>query len=333
MKVLLTHEKAATVKAGAEIFSGHLKKAFPGMKIIDYRSIKSQFTEPNSLFRVPVCARRLDNWFMKSGIRPDAILTNGMFGWSLKTSIPVINIQHGTLAAFAGSAMKKTTLNYWRTRFIYSRYERLSAQRADKVVSNSRFTSRMVKKYYGRNSSTINNAIDTEIIKPMKKERAKKLLGLEGRVGIFVGRPDYTKGFDIVKSLASRFNDITFLCVFPFPHQPGQKNIKTLSNIGHERMGAAYSAADFCINPSRFEGFGYAPLEALACNTPTITSRVGIFNDMKVEGSFLVKRNLPQDFAALINKIPEKVNSRKFIRKEFPLSRFKKEYNDMLTGL
>ena len=54
-----------------------------------------------------------------------------MYGWDLKVpGIPVINIQHGGYAAFAESAMKKYTPDYWRTKYIYAYFEKLSAKKA-----------------------------------------------------------------------------------------------------------------------------------------------------------------------------------------------------------
>ncbi|MBL7160301.1 MAG: glycosyltransferase family 4 protein [Candidatus Aenigmarchaeota archaeon] len=326
MKILLTNQQTSSVKGGTEIFSSHLKKAFPDLEIIDTRPFRQP--KPSPIFKEPILAKRLGNHILESGLAPEAIFTNGMFSWNLKTSAPVINIQHGTLAAFSEAALPKTSLAYWRTRYVYARYEKRAAQNASLVTSNSHFTAANVRRHYNCNSTVIHNAINTDLIRPIPKKRARKPLSLEGHVGIFVGRPDQTKGFDVVQSLARSLPETTFLCVFPFPYPEQLPNIRVLSNIEPKNIGTLYSAADFCVNPSRFDGFGYAPIEALACNTPVIASNVGVFKDMEIEGSWIA--NTPQDYPKLIKNLPEKITSRPFIRKTFPLKKFIKNYRNMI---
>jgi glycosyltransferase involved in cell wall biosynthesis len=331
MKVLLTLTSSSSVRGGVEIFSSHLKKAVPGLEIVDYDSIRPQFREPFPLLKNPVYAKRLDEWFMKNSnaYRPEIVFTNGMDGWNLKASLgcPVINIQHGTFAAFAEKAMKKTSPNYWRIRHIYARYERLSAAKATRIIANSPFTRENLKKYYRLESGVINNAVDTETIRPVKN--ARKILGLpeDKDIGIFVGRPDYTKGFDIVEAVAEKFPDMIFLCITPFPFRPRPRNMLAFSGLPHKKLCVYYSAADICINPSRFEGFGYVPLESLACNTPVIGNPTGVFASFKVTGFSPVERNVPEFYFKKLTDVlssPEK--SRHEIKKLFSFRQFSKAY-------
>lgn len=332
MKFLLTYATSSLVKGGTEIFSTHLKKTFPDLTVLDYHTIRSHFSGSLPFLKEPLSAKRLTQWFLTQIPEiPDTIFTNGMFGWNLNVPCPVINIQHGTYAALAEHALKKSSLNYWRTRYIYSHYERLSAKKATKVIANSRLTQQFVKKFYMRESTVIHNAIDIDNLPALPKNKARKSLSLpEGMIGIFVGRPDYAKGFDIIEHIASMRENITFLCITPTPFQPRHKNIIPLSNIPHEKLTTFYSAADFCINPSRFDGFGYVPLESLACNTPVLTNKVGVFNDMDIEGSYIVRKNTPDEYDRIISNLPEKTQSRAFIRKTFSFRKFKRNYRSLL---
>lgn len=343
MKVLLTLANSKDVKAGVEVLNSQLKKVFPDLAIIDFKSLSKKYKikEPGfSLTKEPKMAQKLDKWFMQNydKYKPDIVFSNGMYGWDLDRKIikaKTITIQHGGFAAFANKAMKKTSLNYWRIRYIYSNYEKRNCQKSDMIVSNSEFTRYNIKKYYKVDSTVINNAIDTDLMKPVGKLKARKLLGIpeEARVAIFVGRPDYSKGFDIIKKLAKLSKDIVFISITNPKTSLGEKNIIEFSDVNQNRLGLFYSASDFCLFPSRFEGFGYVPLESLACNTPVIGNPVGIFRDIKINGAYQV--NSIREYLEAIKTIntENKINSRAFIKKHFPFEKFKKEYRALAKEL
>jgi len=48
-----------------------------------------------------------------------------------------------------------------------------------------------------------------------------------------------------------------------------------LGAVEHERMPLFYNAADVCVVPSYYESFSLVAVEALACGTPVVASRVG----------------------------------------------------------
>jgi len=60
-----------------------------------------------------------------------------------------------------------------------------------------------------------------------------------------------------------------------------------------------YSAAQVCVVPSHYESFGMVALEAMACGTPVIASRVGglAFTVKDGQTGFLVPSNDPQALA------------------------------------
>ena len=59
-----------------------------------------------------------------------------------------------------------------------------------------------------------------------------------------------------------------------------------LGNQPERSLVALYSAADILLNPtiSVTENFGYTPVEAMACGTPVVCSRIGGLKDTVVEG-------------------------------------------------
>ena len=83
-------------------------------------------------------------------------------------------------------------------------------------------------------------------------------------------------------------------------HDLGISNsVKFLGTIDQEQLPTYYNAADICVMPSYYESFGLVALEAMACGTPVIASRVGgiptVVKDMKT--GYLVKWRRPEPFA------------------------------------
>ncbi|HSQ26905.1 MAG TPA: glycosyltransferase family 1 protein [Anaerolineales bacterium] len=61
-----------------------------------------------------------------------------------------------------------------------------------------------------------------------------------------------------------------------------------------------YNLAQVFVYPSRYEGFGFPPLEAMACGTPTITSAVSAMLDHVGQAAVLVEPDNPQALSAAI---------------------------------
>jgi glycosyltransferase involved in cell wall biosynthesis len=55
---------------------------------------------------------------------------------------------------------------------------------------------------------------------------------------------------------------------------PDAETIRRLGHVGDDDLVALLSGADVLLYPSRYEGFGLPPLEALACGTPAVASDI-----------------------------------------------------------
>ncbi|HEY8744472.1 MAG TPA: glycosyltransferase, partial [Chloroflexota bacterium] len=145
--------------------------------------------------------------------------------------------------------------------------------------------------------------VDTSIFKPRDRRRARADLGLAGKQLVFsVGRIEPLKGMDtLVRATGLMLQEDPAL----------RDRLRVLIGGGHvddddpgggtevdrlheliERLGLAdvvqllgslpqvelpkyYAAADCVVVPSHYESFGLVAVEAMACGTPVVASRVG----------------------------------------------------------
>jgi glycosyltransferase involved in cell wall biosynthesis len=54
---------------------------------------------------------------------------------------------------------------------------------------------------------------------------------------------------------------------------PASARVLVLGRVGEQHLLALYRGADCLVYPSRYEGFGFPPLEAMACGTPVVCAR------------------------------------------------------------
>jgi D-inositol-3-phosphate glycosyltransferase len=147
--------------------------------------------------------------------------------------------------------------------------------------------------------------VDPNIFRPMRQADAREALGRDQceRIILFVGRIEQIKGIDVLlRALGLLFfrhpelrNDVCLLVVGgaldPGDDSPEIEKIEALRSLVHQhrmeanvsfvgsmdqqRLALFYAAADVCAVPSLTESFGLVALEAMACGTPVVGTRVG----------------------------------------------------------
>ena len=121
--------------------------------------------------------------------------------------------------------------------------------------------------------------VDINLFKPSNKQQTRKKLNLQNKkIVIFVGRIEYAKGSDIIFKLAKKNPEILFLLIGKLDNENKNKtkpkNIRIFPPQQSENLKDYYNAADLCFFPSRVEGFGLVPREAMACGTPALVSDI-----------------------------------------------------------
>jgi len=89
-------------------------------------------------------------------------------------------------------------------------------------------------------------------------------------------------------------------CLSEIRHELGLDDLVVfVGSRSQEALPFYYSAADACVMPSLYESFGMVALEAMACGTPVIASRVGglTFTVRDGETGFLVPDREPKALA------------------------------------
>jgi alpha-maltose-1-phosphate synthase len=154
------------------------------------------------------------------------------------------------------------------------RFETAGVLHADAVVAVSAFTAGSVQACLHpiRPPVVITNGIDVDYFTPAPKP---------ARIGtfklLFVGNLIRRKGFDLLPAIMRELGpgfELRYTGGLRTRHRlPEAPNVTPLGHLDRADLLHEYREADVLLFPTRFEGFGYAAAEALACGTPVVTSR------------------------------------------------------------
>jgi D-inositol-3-phosphate glycosyltransferase len=148
--------------------------------------------------------------------------------------------------------------------------------------------------------------VDLEMFRPIPHDAAMVAIGVEvpkdQRLILFVGRLDPVKGLETLLKAICRLTELEpelakdlclaviggdddndgsdiadeLECLDKLKDEVGlQDLVAFLGSRAQDTLAHYYSAAEVCVVPSHYESFGLVALEAMACGTPVIASRVG----------------------------------------------------------
>jgi len=200
------------------------------------------------------------------------------------------------------------------------RHERAIVRRADAMITASDHERLLLSRYYGAQETrmhTIPCGVDLELFQPRDRATARRQLGLgpDGPVLLWVGRLEKLKGVDILIQALAELDerDFTLLIVGGDERAASLKaelraqardagveaNVRFIGAVPHEELPSYYSAADVCVVPSYYESFGLVAVEAMACGTPVVASRVGGLVSTVTDGvtGYLIPWRCPEPFA------------------------------------
>jgi glycosyltransferase involved in cell wall biosynthesis len=209
--------------------------------------------------------------------------------WSLTNTAPLLApgvvVVHD-LAATVGPQWFAGSMR-WYARAVLS-----SARRADRVITVSgAIRDELVDHGVGRQQiSVVTPAVDPKFAPaaPETITDLRRRLGLHRDYVLLIGWADPRK--DAATAVAAHQRVVgdhphdlvlvgethpTFAPV-PLPSLP---SVRRIGHIGDADLIALMSGAKVLLYPSRYEGFGLPPLEALACGTPAVASNIAALRE------------------------------------------------------
>ncbi|RMD74841.1 MAG: glycosyltransferase, partial [Lentisphaerae bacterium] len=147
------------------------------------------------------------------------------------------------------------------------------------VIAVSSYLGEILRQRFGASVDVVTNGVDTNLFfhEPDPLLEKSKM----GRRAIVVlARADYRKGFDIARVVidllakGAHADSLLVWCVGDAcPAAFGGIPFQDFGYVDERRLRQLFSSADLFLYPSRHEGYGLMPVEAMACGCPVVTTR------------------------------------------------------------
>lgn len=200
--------------------------------------------------------------------------------------------------------------------------EKVSIEGADRVVAVSNLMKKDIVDHFRVDPErvvVIHNGVDLDTWKPTPiTSELKRRLGIADDYVLFVGRPTPQKGMEHLLDAADRIPVQVVMGAAGADTKEyeermkekvkGRKNVVWINRLLEEKEYIQlYTSARVFICPSIYEPFGIINLEAMACETPVVASRVGGILEVVVPGEtgILVDPGRPEEIASAVNSLLE----------------------------
>ncbi|MHC1764736.1 MAG: glycosyltransferase family 4 protein [Verrucomicrobiia bacterium] len=201
------------------------------------------------------------------------------------------------------------------------------ARRQDRIIAVSAGTARDVERYFGvplGRLQVILNGIDHTRFNPGDRAAAKGWVrerwGLKAPFFLYVSRLEHPakNHFRLIEAFSrfKRAERSPWLLVLGGSDWHGaevireaakasafQSDIRFLGFVADEELPGLYRAADAFVYPSLFEGFGFPPVEAMACGCPVVSSARGSLAEVVADAAALVNPEDPDDLASQMKRV------------------------------
>lgn len=179
-------------------------------------------------------------------------------------------------------------------------WDKTSATRPDRIIANSRFVARRIKKYYRREAEIIHPPIDTKRFFISPPERQKDFFLIVGRLVAYKRHDLAIRAFNELKlplKIVGRGPEYARLKRLAGP------TIEFLGRVPDDELARLYSECTACIFPQE-EDFGIVAFEAFASGRPLIAYRGGDIPEHMEEGDMGVFFER-QEVASLVRAVQQ----------------------------
>ena len=204
---------------------------------------------------------------------------------------------------------------------LYTALAASSAKRAEVIVADSRHTQADIGRLLGiLEEKVLVIPLAAELgDKPTDNDGVKARYRLPEKYVFYIGGLDWRKNIPTLMGAFTRLKGNWHLVIAGEPYR-GQgtlfpnlvalaeqldieERVHFLGRVPEEDKSALYSLASLFVFPSRYEGFGLTPLEAMACGTPVICSNATSLPEVAGDAALLFDPGDKEGLAALIQEV------------------------------
>jgi alpha-1,3-rhamnosyl/mannosyltransferase len=197
---------------------------------------------------------------------------------------------------------------------------REAIERADHVVTYSRFTAEEVREEYGLPKERVHPVhlgVDTDVFHPPSDATIRATRERYGEfvlsIGLLTPRKNFPRLVEAVAALPSRLGLV--LVGRPSDGREAVKQaversgmagrFRHLERVDHSELLALLGACRVFAVPSLYEGFGLTVLEAMACGAPVVCSDAASLPEVAVDAALTVDASDAEGLAAALARVVE----------------------------
>lgn len=184
-----------------------------------------------------------------------------------------------------------------------TRHIRDTIARADAIVTVSEFTAREVETLLGAPREKlfpIHSGLDPAMCPPPAESvnALRSRLNMHAPYLLSVGTLEPRKNFAFLVEVFERLRAFDGALVIAgrrgwkyepilarIARSPRRDRIRLVETLSEAELPALYAGAELFVLPSLYEGFGFPPLEAMACGTPAVVSTGGALEEVCGDGA------------------------------------------------
>jgi starch synthase len=323
---LLTREFPPDVYGGAGVHAAYLARELERLIDVDVRSF-ARFPAPAELASANPALQAVGVDLLMAAER-DGVDVAHSHTWYANLAGHLLKLLHGIPHVATTHSLEPS--RPWKEQQLGGGYrlsswcERTGLEGADALIAVSRAMREEVLAAYpaiaAERVHVILNGIDTEQYRPVESRAALERHGVREPYVLFVGRITHQKGLSTLLAAAPQIEGAQLVLAAGAPDteelaRETEEVVASLDNavwiremLPQEDVIELLSHALLFVCPSIYEPLGIVNLEAMACETAVVASRVGGIPEVVVDGEtgLLVE---PGDPAALARAIGELVAS------------------------